>query len=141
MPGDPYIISTDPARLNLDVIARLLGETYWAAGRSKEIIRASLEKSVGFGAYLTADGTQVGFARVVSDGVTFSWVCDVVVDPDHRGRGLGKRLMQAVVAHPAVRNTKSILATRDAHGLYRQFGYVRQEAMRRSPEADLRRRP
>jgi len=135
MPGDLYAVSTDPARLDLDVVTRLLNETYWAAGRSRETIRASWEKSICFGAYLQADGAQVGFARVVGDGVTFSWVCDVVVDSAHRGRGLGKLLMRSIVQHPAVRGTRSLLLTRDAHGLYEQFGFERHEAMRRPADA------
>jgi len=74
---------------------------------------------------------QVGFARVVTDRATFAWLCDVFVDEAHRGRGLGKRLVESVVGHPDLEGLAIVLATRDAHGLYERFGFVRREMMRR----------
>src|SRR5579883_651526 len=109
MSGDGYFISTDRALLNPEAIHRFLQESYWANTRSLETVRRSLEHSVNFGAYVTATREQVGFARVVTDHATFSWICDVVVDPAHRGHGLGKRLMEAIVAHPQISQTKCIL--------------------------------
>ncbi|WP_025850784.1 GNAT family N-acetyltransferase [Paenibacillus ehimensis] len=112
-----------------DVIYALLQTSYWAAHRSRETVLRSLENSLCFGLY--HGETQVGFMRVVTDYTTFTWVCDVIVHPDHRGRGLGKSLMQFLVEHPAVRDTRMVLGTKDAHGLYEQYGFERLELMRR----------
>ena len=76
-----------------------------------------------FGAYWR--GAQVGFGRIVTDGVTIAWICDVVIDEAHRGAGLGKALVEAIVTHPEIAGLRQILATRDAHALYEQFGYER----------------
>jgi GNAT superfamily N-acetyltransferase len=131
-----YFISTDKSTLDLDFIARGLATTYWAAGRPRSTVQKSIANSLCFGVYETASKRQVGFARVVTDWATFSWLCDVYVDLDHRGHGLGKRLVAAVVAHPELAQTKIQLGTRDAHGLYEQFGFERIEMMRRTPPPD-----
>ena len=128
---DEFLISTDPARLDLDYICRSLHATYWAHHRPPEVIRTSIRNSLCFGVYQKATKAQIGFARVVTDHVTFSWVCDVMIDERYRGRGLGKWLMACVVSHPDVKNTSSHLGTRDAHGLYEKFGYRRAKEMRR----------
>ena len=119
-----YLISTDPARLDLDAIhAYLSGESYWARGRSRDRIVRAVENSLPFGAY--RDGAQVGFARVVTDYGTFAWLADVYVLDAHRGRGLGKALVETVVEHPAIAGLpRVLLATLDAHRLYEQFGFV-----------------
>jgi GNAT superfamily N-acetyltransferase len=116
-------ISTDPSRLDRDMIFRYLSEeAYWARGRSRELIDRSIEHSMPFGAY--ADGRQVGFARVVTDRATFAWLADVFVLPDQRGQGIGKRLVEAVLSHPELVPMKRwFLATADAHGLYRRYGF------------------
>ena len=126
-----YVISTDPARLDLAFLCRSLNATYWAQDRPRQVIEESLRHSLCFGLYLKATNAQVGFARVVTDQATFSWVCDVLIDERYRGRGLGKWLMSCVVSHPHVKDTSSLLGTRDAHGLYEKFGYLRSEGMRR----------
>ncbi len=126
-----YEITTDPARLDLEFIVRSLQSTYWAEGRPREVIIESFRASLGFGIHVAGTGEQVGFARVVTDGVTFSWLCDVFVAPTHRKAGLGKRLVSEVLAHPKVQATRVHLGTRDAHGLYERFGFVRRELMRR----------
>lgn len=119
-----YLISTDRARLDLDAIsAYLSGESYWARGRSRERVVRGIENSLPFGVY--RDGAQVGFARVVTDYATFAWLADVYVLPEHRGGGLGKALVEAVVEHAAVRDLpRVLLATADAHGLYEQHGFA-----------------
>lgn len=121
--GD-YLVSTDPARLDLDAIHRFLRDgTYWAYDRPREAITRSLEHSLVFG--LCCGNTQVGLARVVTDYATFAWLCDVYVDAPHRGQGLGKWLIECVVEHPALSSLKlMLLATRDAHGLYAQYGFT-----------------
>jgi len=118
-----YSISTDPRRLDLDFIHHFLStKSYWAQGRPRETVALSMENSICFGLY-APDGRQAGFARVVTDRATFAWVCDVFVDEAHRGKGLGKRLVRAVVTHPELEAVKwLVLGTRDAHGLYRRYG-------------------
>jgi GNAT superfamily N-acetyltransferase len=116
-------ISTDRSRLDLDLIHHYLSEeSYWARGRSRDEIERSIEHSIPFGAY--RDGRQVGFARVVSDRATFAWLADVFVLPSDRGQGVGKRLVQTVLEHPELGPMRRwLLATADAHGLYRRFGF------------------
>lgn len=127
-----YFISTDRGLLDVEYVVSSLRSTYWAAERPREVIVASLAGSLCFGAYARGSGEQVGFARVVTDGATFSWLCDVYVSPQHRSRGLGKRLVAEVLAHPSVSRGTVYLGTKDAHGLYEQFGFKRRELMRRA---------
>jgi GNAT superfamily N-acetyltransferase len=132
--GD-YSISTDPARLDLDVIHGYLSRSYWAAGRSRELIARAIQHSLCFGLY--HDAGQVGFARIITDYATFAWLCDVFVLEEHQGRGLGKWLIGAVVAHPQLQGLRrTLLATRDAHGLYGQHGF----ALLAEPERWMERR-
>ena len=115
--------STDPQHLDLDVIHGYLDRSYWAAGRPRELIARSLRHSLCFGLY--HGDAQVGLARVVTDYATFAWLADVFVLEDHRGQGLAKWLIASVVAHPDLRELRRfLLATRDAHGLYQQFGFA-----------------
>jgi GNAT superfamily N-acetyltransferase len=119
---DGYLISTEKSRLNLDYIHRFLSETsYWASGRTKEVVLTSVQHSLCFGVY--SGDEQVGFARVVSDYATFAWLCDVFIHPSQRGKGLGKWLVESVIAHPALQTVRRVLlATWDAHELYRRYG-------------------
>lgn len=118
-----FTISTDPARLQPEVIVAALAESYWANQRSREVIERSLEHSLCFGVYRGAD--QVGLARVVTDYATFAYLCDVFILPSERGHGLGKWLMQTVMTHPELQGLRRwMLATRDAHGLYAQYGFT-----------------
>lgn len=133
-------ISTEPGRLDIDLIYRFLSdEAYWSLGESRETVERALANSLCFGAYLGKE--QVGLARVVTDRATFAWVSDVFVVSEYRGRGYGKRLMQAVVDHPELIGLRRLLlATRDAHGLYAQFGFEPLPAperfmMRQKPDA------
>jgi GNAT superfamily N-acetyltransferase len=126
-----YFISTEPGLLNVDLISRWLRTTYWAANRPKEIVEKSLASSLCFGAYVIETKEQVGFARVVTDYATFAWICDVFVDPAHRARGLGKRLMSEIIAHPDLATTAMFLGTKDAQGLYERYGFAGSELMRR----------
>ena len=120
-PG-PYTISTDQTRLDIDIIhAYLSKRSYWAQGRSLAAVQTSVEHSLCFGVY--EGEQQVGFARVVTDNATFGWLCDVFIIESHRGQGLGKRLIEAVVNHPQLAELSIfVLATRDAHGLYSRYG-------------------
>ncbi len=120
---DGYLISTDKSLLDLDAVCGFLERSYWAAQRPRDVISRSIEKSLNFGLYRPADRRQVGFARVVSDCATFGWLCDVFIDEDCRGRGLGVWLIETVMAHPDLRGLLMMLGTRDAHGLYERFGF------------------
>ena len=119
-----YEISSDPGRLDLDLVHRWLsGDAYWALGRSRDTVERSITGSVVFGAY--ERGRQVGVARAVTDGATFAWICDVYVDPAARGRGIGKRLVGALRDHLHSRGVRRmILATHDAHGVYATLGFT-----------------
>lgn len=138
---EEYTISTDPRRLDVGVIASYLAnDSYWAQGRSLDIIHRSILNSLCFGVYEGA--VQVGFARVVTDYATFAWLCDVFILHSHRGLGLGKWLVECVVAHPDLQGLKNfVLATRDAHELYRRYGGFQpldkpeRWMIRRSPNA------
>jgi len=119
-----FLISTDRERLDLDAIHGFLTNCYWAKGIPRKVVERSIEHSLCFGAY-DAGGAQVGFARVVSDFATVAYLGDVFVLETHRRRGLSKWLMECIVQHPALQNLRRwILLTRDAHGLYSQFGFT-----------------
>lgn len=118
------LITTDQARIDLDVIHGFLTNSYWAKGIPREIVARSIEHSACFGVY-DGSGAQVGFARVISDFATYAYVADVFVLESHRGRGLGKFLMECIRQHPALHGLRRwSLSTRDAHGLYEQSGFT-----------------
>jgi GNAT superfamily N-acetyltransferase len=122
---DGYEISTDRARLDLRAIHTYLVRSYWSAEIPLETVERAARNSLCFGVYETATSAQVGFTRVVTDYATFAYLCDVYVLEKHRGRGLSKWMMREVMAHPALAGARrAMLATRDAHGLYEQFGFV-----------------
>jgi len=116
------VVTTDPSRLDFDTIHGFLAQSYWAPGIPRAVVVRAAENSLCFGAF---DGErQVGFARVITDQATFAYVCDVFVLDSERGRGVGKCLMRAIKAHPDLQSLRRwMLSTRDAHGLYEQFGF------------------
>jgi N-acetylglutamate synthase-like GNAT family acetyltransferase len=118
-----YTISTDPQRLDMDVIyAFLHNDSYWRKGVARSIVEKSVRNSLCFGVY--HHESQVGFCRVVTDYATFGWLADVFILPAYRGRGLSKWLVETVVSHPDLQGLRRmILATRDAHGLYAKYGF------------------
>jgi GNAT superfamily N-acetyltransferase len=121
--GD-FVISTDPALLDVPLIHDYLSnQSYWAEGRPLDVVRQSLENSLCFGLY--ENDRQAGLARVVTDRATFAWLCDVVVLPPYRGRGLSKWLLECVVSYPDLQSVRRfLLATRDAHSLYQRYGFT-----------------
>lgn len=123
--GDEFSITTDLDAIDLDVVHRWLStEAFWALGRSRETVEVAARNSVNFGV-LTAEGVLRGYARVVTDQVTFAWVCDVYVDSTARGKGLGGRLAQPIVDHlRSLRLKRVVLSTLDAHGVYEKVGFV-----------------
>jgi GNAT superfamily N-acetyltransferase len=119
-----FLVSTERARLNLDVIHGYLTNSYWAKGIPRETVARSIDHALCFGVY-DGNGAQVGFARVISDFATIAYVGDVFVLESHRGRGASKALMECIMQHPALENLRRwILTTRDAHGLYARFGFT-----------------
>ncbi|HTS96428.1 MAG TPA: GNAT family N-acetyltransferase [Streptosporangiaceae bacterium] len=117
-----YFASDDPALINLDQVHEWISQSYWAEGRPRQTMATAIENSLVIGLY-TADGTQVGFARFVTDYATFAWLCDVFVDSAHRGRRLGAFLADAAIGHPGVRGVRQILAAEPGRTLYARFGY------------------
>jgi ribosomal protein S18 acetylase RimI-like enzyme len=112
-----YRITTDNAKLDLDSIHNWITNSYWANGRTKEEMKKVMENSLNFG--LFQNEKQIGFARVVTDYHTFAYLCDVIIDDSHRGKGLGKMLMKEVLEYPELKIMKRwLLFTKDAHGLY-----------------------
>ncbi len=118
-----YLISTDKSLLSIEKICELLARSYWAETRSREKIEASIQNSICYGIY--QDDNQVGFARVVTDYVTVYWLCDVIIDEEHRGRGLGKKLLEHIVNCDELRELRGILSTKDAHPLYERYGFIK----------------
>ena len=120
-----YEIDSDLARMDLDRVHRWLStDAFWALGRTRETVETAARNSVNFGVF-TSEGTQVAYARVATDHATFGWLCDVYVDRDHRGRGLGTRLSEAVVATLRPMGLKRVLlSTLDAHKVYARVGFV-----------------
>ena len=118
-----FLISTDRSLLDLDVIHGFLARSYWAAGIPRTTAARAIENSLCFGVYDGAE--QVGFARVISDFATFAYIADVFILEPYRERGLGKELMASIMAHPDLQGLRRwSLGTRDAHGLYAQFGFT-----------------
>lgn len=119
---EDYIISTDPNKLQLNVIHGFLSKTYWAPNISLEKVKISMDNSYCFGVYKNEE--QIGFARLITDYATFAYLADVFILEEFRGKGLSKWLMQIIVDSPAVQGLRSwMLKTKDAHGLYKQFNF------------------
>ena len=120
---DGYVASTDPRRLDLDVLHGFLAEPYWSRGVARETLAQALRGSLTIGLY-DRQGAQAGFARIITDGAMFAYLRDVFVLADHRGKGLGQWLAQLALAHPALGSVRRwMLATGDAHGLYARLGF------------------
>jgi GNAT superfamily N-acetyltransferase len=119
-----YMISTNKSLIDFDTVYHYLAfESYWAKGLQPDRLKKAIENSLCFGIY--KDSKQAGFARVVTDFATFAYICDVCVLAGHKGLGLSKWLMQTIVQHPDLQGLRRwSLATADAHGLYKQFGFV-----------------
>jgi GNAT superfamily N-acetyltransferase len=119
--GD-YEISTDPARLDVSAMHAFLTTSYWSPEIPLETVERAARASLCFGLY--HEGRQVGLARVITDGASFAYLCDVYVLEAHRGHGLGRWLMEVVLAHPALQGLRRFaLITRDAHWLYERLGF------------------
>jgi GNAT superfamily N-acetyltransferase len=119
-----YTVRTDSSRFDVEMIYRFLTTCYWAEGVPRETVQRSIDNALCFGVF---DGDQqVGFARVITDRATYAYIGDVFILESHRGRGLSKLLMKAIMEHPDLQGLRRwSLVTNDAHGLYRQFGFRR----------------
>jgi GNAT superfamily N-acetyltransferase len=116
------VVTTDRERLDLDTIHGFLSQAYWSQGIPRDVLLRAIDNSLCFGAF--EGERQIGFARVISDRATYAYVSDVFVLPSHRKRGVGKRLMAAIMSHPELQGLRRwTLFTRDAHGLYEQYGF------------------
>jgi GNAT superfamily N-acetyltransferase len=119
---EQYEVSTEAARFDVELIHQYLCDTYWARNMPRKVLEKAIRHSLCF-AVFTAGG-QVAFARVITDLATFAYLSDVFVVPEHRGRGVSKLLMRAILEHPELQGLRRfVLATKDAHGLYAQFGF------------------
>jgi GNAT superfamily N-acetyltransferase len=127
----PYDLSRDKSRIDLDVVHGFLSTCYWSPRVRREIIAAAIDNSGVIGAYETATGHQVGFARVITDYATFAYLCDVFVLDAHRGRGLATRMVKELIADPRIQTVRRwALATRDAMDVYAPLGFVQTPANR-----------
>ena len=118
-----YLISTDASMLDLEVVHGYLSRSYWAAGIPEDVVRRSIENSLCFGVYRGEE--QAGFARVVTDRATFAYLADVFVLEEHRRQGIGKWLVEVILSHPDLQGLRRwMLATRDAHDLYRRYAFT-----------------
>lgn len=123
-------ITADLGRMDVDFVHRHLSTSYWASERPREVIERSMQHSLCFGAFRGSQ--QVAFGRAITDRAVFAYIADVFVIPECRGQGVGKALIGAIVAHPELRGLQvMLLRTRDAGGLYSQFGF---EALRKPEE-------
>jgi len=121
---DSIILSADPARIDVAQVHRWLADTYWSPGIAREKVERAIAGSRVIGAYRGGD-MQVGFARLITDGVTFGWLADVIVDPDWRGAGIGRRMVEGLLAAPDLADIRRVmLNTRDAHGVYAALGFA-----------------
>ena len=120
-----YTISDDKSLIQAERVYELLSTTYWAEHRSKDIIKKTIENSVCFGVY--KDGVQVGYARCITDYGALYYLADVIVGEEHRGIGLGKALIKFITEHEIFAPLYGVLNTKDAHGLYEQFGFQKDQ--------------
>ena len=125
------LISDDKNRLDKEKIYKMLNDSYWASKRSKKSINTTINCSICFGLY--KKDQMIGFARALSDKTVSSWLYDVIIDKNYRGNGLGKWFFKNIIEHPDLVDTKIYLTTRDAHGLYKKYGFETKEAMLKEP--------
>lgn len=117
-----YEVSTDRQRVDVSTVHAYLTQSYWSPGIPLSVVERAIANSLCFGVYLGA--SQVGFARVITDHATFAYLADVFIVEPHRGKGLSKRLMEFIKGHEELQGLRRfMLATKDAHSLYAQFGF------------------
>ena len=120
-----YRVSTAAGDISVSVVHQFLTNSYWASNIPIEVLQEAIDNSLCFSVIFdSGEQQQVGFARIITDKATFAYLADVFILPSHRGKGLSKRLMASIIAHPELQGLRRmVLATQDAHGLYQQFGF------------------
>lgn len=125
---DKYVLTDDKNRIDTEFVVNSLHKTYWAEKREREVILKSIDNSIFIS--LFEGERQIGFARIVTDYSTFAWIADVYIDPEERGNGMGKFLVENTVNHEAIKNLRlRLLKTKDAHRLYEKYGFKMDECM------------
>ncbi len=124
---EQFLLTDQRERVNLIRTHQLLEATYWGLRRPMNVVEAFVKTSLCF--TLLCEDNQIGFGRTVTDKVAFSWIADIVIQPEYRGLGLGKWMMDCIVSHSDVVNTQKALQTRDAHAYYEKFGFSRNPAL------------
>lgn len=130
-----FVLTDNVDQLDLDRTFALLNATYWGERRPRHVVDSMVRHSLCF--ILSRDSLQIGFARAVTDYTVFSWIADLVIEEPYRGRGLGQWMMACIAAHPVISRTQMVLQTRDAHGLYEKYGFVRNTALMSTPVIGL----
>ena len=121
--NEDFSITTDKSKIDISYVHRILSNSYWSENIPFAIVQRSITGSLCFALFFQQK--QIGFARVISDEATFAYLADVFIDPDFQGKGLSKWLIKTIMDYPSLQGLRRILlATRDAHGLYRQFGFT-----------------
>jgi len=118
---EEFTITDDRGKVQAEIVAGLLAKTYWGKKRPRQVVDKLIPNSLCFS--LLRNEKQVGFARVVSDYTVFSWLSDLVIDDEYRGRGLGRWFLECILDHPDVGKTQFVLQTTHAHGLYERYGF------------------
>ena len=126
-----FTLTDDRAKVKIDTVAHLLAGTHWGYRRPRQVVEKLVENSLCISLFRNTE--QVGFARVVTDHTVFSWLSDLVIAPELRGRGLGRWLLQCILDHPAISDTQFVLQTRDAHRLYESFGFQQSDKLMTRP--------
>jgi len=126
-----FTLSDERPRVDIDTVAHLLADTHWGYRRPRAVVERLVENSLCFSLFRGTE--QVGFARVVTDHTVFSWLSDLVIAPELRGRGLGRWLLQCILNHPSISGTQFVLQTRDAHRLYENLGFQRSDKLMTRP--------
>lgn len=124
-----YILSDNSNKIDINKVHKMLLNTYWASDRTIEQFKTAIKNSLCFSIH--NENEQIGFARVVGDETTYSWICDVIIDENYQRKNLGKWLIKCILEHPKVEKTKQHLATKDAQGLYEKYGFKKTETMKR----------
>lgn len=118
-----YLLTTDPEKTDINAVCEMLGKSYWASTRKREVIEVSIKNSLCFNLY--DEHKQIGIARMITDHATFAYLCDVYIEEEYRGQGLGKWLLECILSYPSFKNIKRIdLSTSNAHELYRKYGFI-----------------
>ncbi len=119
-----FYVSNEKSKLQLEAVKALIQQTYWANNRSEATIIKSIENAICYGVYY--NDIQVGFGRVVTDYSTVYWICDIIIDENFRGLGLGKLLMSSIMGNKELEGLLGILSTKNAHGLYEKSGFQKE---------------